>query len=135
MPSGTTRRGIVRTAGAEIRSARRRRRSSRPALCCALFSRETLAAQLVVVAVAQQPLADADRDVVRIERALDRKQPVALLVLLADADRLVGGAVELLAHLHFDQRALLLDHDDEVEALARTRPVPAAAIGHGQPIL
>ena len=31
-------------------------------------------------------------------------------------DRLVGGAVKLLAHLHFDQRALLLDHDDEVEA-------------------
>ena len=34
---------------------------------------------------------------------------------LADADRLVGGAVELLAHLHFDQRALLLDDDDEIE--------------------
>ena len=48
-----------------------------------------------------------------------------LLVLLADADRLVGGAVELLAHLHFDQRALLLDDDDELEALARTRRAPA----------
>ncbi len=34
---------------------------------------------------------------------------------LADADRLVGGAVELLANLHLDQRALLLDHDDELE--------------------
>ena len=44
-----------------------------------------------------------------------------MLVLLADADRLVGGAVKLLAHLHFDQRALLLDHDDEVEALRRSR--------------
>ena len=38
-------------------------------------------------------------------------------VLLADADRLVRGAVKLLAHLHFDERALLLDHDDEIEAV------------------
>ena len=89
----------------------------RPARVCAAFSRATLAASSSLRAVAQQPLADADRDVVRIERALDREQPVALLVLLADADRLVGGAVKLLAHLHFDQRALLLDHDDEIEPL------------------
>src|SRR6185437_10359748 len=66
---------------------------------------------------------------VGVERALDRKQPIALLVLLADANRLIGGAVKLLAHLHFDQRALLLDNDDDVEAgreirkfLARDRP-------------
>src|SRR5262249_57577727 len=39
------------------------------------------------------------------------------LVLLADADRLVRGAVELFAHLHLDQRALLLDHDDQLEAV------------------
>ena len=38
-------------------------------------------------------------------------------VPLADADRLVGGAVKLLAHLHFEQRALLLDDDDEIEAV------------------
>ena len=37
------------------------------------------------------------------------------LVALADADRLVGGAVKLLADLHLDQRALLLDDDDEIE--------------------
>ena len=73
--------------------------------------------QFFVRAVAQQALADTDRDVVRVERALDREQPVALLVLLADADRLIGGAVELFAHLHFDQRTLFLDHDDEIEAL------------------
>ncbi len=66
---------------------------------------------------AQQPLADADGDVVGIERALDREKPVALLVLLADADRLIGSAVEFLAHLHFDQRALLFDDDDEIEPL------------------
>ena len=37
---------------------------------------------------------------------------------LADHHRLVRGAVQLLAHLHLDQRALLLDHDDEVEPSA-----------------
>src|SRR4029079_16825159 len=36
--------------------------------------------------------------------------------LLADAERLVGGAVKLLAQLHLDEGALLLDHDDLVEA-------------------
>src|SRR5262245_58588922 len=74
----------------------------------------------------QDAFADADRDLVGIERALDRKQPVALLVLLSDADRLVGGAVELLAHLHLDQRALLLDHDNELEPLRELLEVALA---------
>ncbi len=95
-------------------------------VCCALLQPRDIGGELLIRAVAQQPLADADRDVVRIERALDREQPVAVLVLLADADRLVGGAVKLLAHLHFDQRALLLDHDDEVEAL---REIDQLAVG------
>src|ERR1700683_2419307 len=64
----------------------------------------------------EQTLADRDRDVVGVERALDRKQPAAPLILLADADRLVGLAVQLLAHLDFDQRALFLDNDDERKA-------------------
>ena len=63
----------------------------------------------------QQPLADRDPDVVGIERALHRKQPLAGLVALADADGLIRRAVEFLAHLHFDQRALFLDDDDELE--------------------
>ncbi len=67
------------------------------------------------MAALEQAFADADRDVVGVERAFDREQPIAALVLLADADRLVRGAVQLLADLHFDQRALLLDHDDEIE--------------------
>src|SRR6185312_304947 len=74
-------------------------------------------------------LADADGDVIGIERALGGEQPVALLVLLANADRLVGGPVQLLAYLHLDERAFFLDHDDEVEAggeskklIARDRP-------------
>ena len=96
---------------------------------CARLQPRDIGGELVVGAVAQQPLADADGDVVGIERALDREQPVAVLVLLADADRLIGGAVQFLAHLHFDQRALFLDHDDEIEPLrelgqflARDRP-------------
>ena len=79
------------------------------------------AGDVVVAMVLEQPIADADRDVVGIERALDREQPVALLVALADADRLVGGAVKLLAHLHFEQRALLLDDDDQIEAVGEFR--------------
>ena len=82
------------------------------------FQPRDVGRQFVVGAVSQQPLADADRDLVRIERALDRKQPIAALVFLADADRLIGGAVKLLAHLHLDERALFLDHDDHVEALS-----------------
>ena len=53
-----------------------------------------------------------------------------MLVLLADADRLIGGAVEFLAHLHFDQRTLLLDHDDEVEPLREFREFLAADRPH-----
>ncbi len=90
---------------------------------------------LVVAVIFEQPLADADRDLVGIERALDREQPVALLVLLADAERLVGGAVKLLAHLHFDQRALLLDDDDEIEALGETPSARAGSSGQAQPTL
>ena len=77
----------------------------------------------------QHTFADCDRDLVRIERALHGEEPVLLLVALADHDRLVGRAVKLLAHLHFDERALLLDHDDQIEPLgevlqlfARERP-------------
>ena len=65
---------------------------------------------------AHHPLADGDGDVVGVERALGREQPVAALVLLADDQRLHRGAVEVLAHLHLDQRALLLDDDDHLEA-------------------
>src|SRR6188508_1932852 len=73
--------------------------------------------ELFVRAVAQQPFADADGDIVRVECALDREKPVALLILLADAHRLVDRAVELFAYLHLDERPLFLDYDNEIEAL------------------
>src|SRR5258705_6251884 len=74
----------------------------------------------------QNALADADRNLVGIERALHREQPIAALVLLADADRLVGGAVKLFAYLHLDQRTLLLHHDDELEAVGELLEVVPA---------
>jgi len=87
-------------------------------------------ADLVIGAdMLEDALADADRNVVGIERTLHREQPVALLVLLADANGLVRQTVKLLADLHLDQRALFLDDDDEVETageidqfLPRDRP-------------
>ena len=135
MPSGTTVEELCGQPEQKYGMRVRDVAASRAATRCASLSRATRPAMSSLRAYLQQPLADADRDVVRIERALDREQPVALLVLLADADRLVGGAVELLAHLHFDQRALLLDHDDEIEALRRIPSARAGDSGHGQPTL
>ena len=80
----------------------------------------------VVTVVLQDPLADADRDFVGIERALDRKQPIVLLIPLADAKRLIGGAVQLLADLHLDERALLFDDNDEVEPGGELGKLPPA---------
>src|SRR5215472_12190357 len=119
-------RRVVRTAGAEIRNAHRDiLRLSQNSL--RLLERGNPRGDLLVATdPLQDALADADRDLVGIERTLHREQPVALLVLLADADRLVRGAVELFAHLHLDQRALLLDHDDELEAVGELLEVSLA---------
>src|SRR5262249_8921753 len=65
---------------------------------------------------AQDAFADGDRNVIGIERAFYREQPPTMLVLLADHERLHRSPVEVLAHLHLDERALLLDHDDHFEA-------------------
>ena len=117
-------RGVVRAARAEIGNAQGDIDGLAKRALRRLQPRD-IGRQFVVGTGAQQPLADADRDVIGIERALDREQPVALLVLLADAYRLIGGAVELLAHLHFDQRTLFLDHDDEIEAAREFRELLA----------
>src|SRR5215472_14300777 len=76
-------------------------------------------ADIVTAVIVEQPLAEADCNLVGIERAFDREQPIAGFVLLADADRLVGGAVKLFADLHLDQRAFFLDHDDQIEAFGK----------------
>src|SRR4029079_8229200 len=74
--------------------------------------------ELFVRAVAQQPFADADGDIVRVECALDREKPVALLILLYDAHMMCRQAVELFAYLHLNERTLFLDYDNEIEALS-----------------
>ena len=78
----------------------------------------------------EKPLAQADRNFVGIERSFDREQPIAVFVFLADANRLVRGAVKLLADLHFDQRALFLDHDDQIETLGKFRQLTPAERPH-----
>ena len=108
------RRRVVRTAGAEIWDAHRGilgvgEHGLR------LFEAAHALLELFVAMIAQNARADRNRNVVRIERGLDREQPVGVLVFLADHRRLVCGAVEFLAHLHFNERALLLDDDDHVE--------------------
>ena len=83
------------------------------------------AAQIVVAVVAcssRSPMAMAMS--FGSSAPLTGKSQSPLLVLLADADRLVRRAVELLADLHLDQRALLLDHDDHVEAAREVHELP-----------
>src|SRR3954449_784981 len=94
-----------------------------------LLQPRDLVSDLLDMPAPQHPFTNRDRDLVRIERALHREEPVLLLVALADHQRLVGRAVKLLAYLHLNERALLLDHHDQVEAarelfqlLARDRP-------------
>ncbi|VCU06944.1 hypothetical protein RHODGE_RHODGE_00034 [Rhodoplanes serenus] len=116
---------VVRAARAEIRRACRDVGGGRW-LAPHLLQAGDAGRQRLVGREAQEPLADRQRDGGGIERALDREQPAALLVLLADDDRLVGGAVQLLAHLHLDQRTLLLDHHQEIEPGGRLQHVVAA---------
>ena len=71
-------RGVVRTAGAEIGNALGDVARLRGDALEFLQPRHALR-DVVVAVVLQQPLADADRDLVGIERALDREQPIALL--------------------------------------------------------
>ena len=123
MPSGTTVDELCRAARAEIGNAHRDilGLGQNP---LRLLQRGPVPRSLVGTDPLQDALANADRNLVGIERTLHREQPIAALVLLADADRLVGGAVKLFAHLHLDQRALLLHHDDELEAVGELRGRP-----------
>ena len=107
-------RGRVRTAGAKMRHAHG---DVRHRLAPLLQPLQTAHTRLEILRrmIAQHATPDGDGDVVGVERALNRKEPVAALVLLADADGLMRRAVQLLAQLHFDERTLLLDHHDEIE--------------------
>ena len=109
------RRRIVRTTGAEIRRALRRLLRFREPRLRLSQLRNLLRDGAVGWMKFQQPFADGDGDVVGVERAFHRKQPFALFVALADDNGLIRRSVKLLTHLHFDERTLLLDDDDELE--------------------
>ena len=132
MPFGHLGRGIVRAAGAEIGNAGGDVRGLGQHAAAPRFSCATRAAS------SSFGRARSSRSPMQIAISLGssapftREQPVAVLVLLADAGRLVGGAVQLLAHLHLDQRALLLDDDDQLEALRRMPAGRAGSSGQGQ---
>ncbi len=108
----------MRTAGAEIRDALRNIFGLSGDALKFLEPRDA-SGNIVIAMVFQKPVADADRDLIGIKCPFDRKQPIALLVPLADAERLVGGAVEFLAHLHFKERPLFLNDNDEIEAFRK----------------
>src|SRR5690606_7230784 len=111
-----TRRGVVRATGAEIGNT----------LCQILRVGEhslelpqpcNMGSNLFRMSDdAKDALTDRDRNFVRIKRALHREQRLAVLVLLADDDRVIGRAVEVFAQLHFQQRAFLFNHDHRLQA-------------------
>src|ERR1700730_10383895 len=112
----------MRATRAEVRGAGRNinglRESPLKFLKGAHFARE-----LFVGAEPEQAFAQGNGNVVGIQRPLYRKQPIALFVFLADTDRLIAGAVKFLANLHLNERALLLDHYDEVETAGKFHEV------------
>src|SRR5215472_2756362 len=111
-------RAVVGTAGTEIRDALSNV-GRRGGDTLEFFQPPHARGDVVVAMIIQKPLAEADRDLIGIERAFDREQPIAAFILLADANRLVRGAVKLLTDLHFDQRTLFFDHDDQIEAFGK----------------
>ena len=64
-----------------------------------------------------QPRGDGAGDDVGVDVELEREQRIAVLVALADDARRAGGAVERLLQLALHERALLLHHQDLVEAV------------------
>jgi len=121
-------RTIVRAARAEIRRAHRflldfGERGLRAAEPRHRFG------ELLVRMEFQQPLADAIPMFVGIERGLDRKQPLAGLVALADADRLRRRAIEFPRGVAFrSASAFFFDDDDELQpAREFTQPRSARA--------
>ena len=132
-------RGVVRAARAEIGDARRPPRRCRLVALELLQSSSTRALQ--VLAAARRRGSGARRPRSRSRSAPARPSPgtasalVVGLVALADHDRAVLGVIELLLDLRLDQRALLLDDDDEVEALGEAAAGLPARAATGMPTL
>ena len=106
-------RGVVRAAGAEIgRALEAMGRRGQPRLL--LAQPHHPAAQIGIVRLFQQPLADGQRNLVRRQLARRLEQGAAILALLAqDARPAVGRhIVENVLQLRLDQPALFLHHQN-----------------------
>ena len=78
---------------------------------------------VAAVPARHEPFADRDGDLGRLERAERWKQPLPLVVALAalaEHQRAVGRVEQLLLDLRLDQRALLLDDEDQLEPFGET---------------
>ena len=65
----------------------------------------------------EHAFADRNGNIVGIERALDREQPLAAFVALAHHHGLPRGSVKRFTQLAFEQRPLLLDDNDHIQAI------------------
>src|SRR3954451_20265825 len=70
-----------------------------------------------MVSAGENAFADGKRDLVGLESAVGRKEMIAVLVLLADDQRMFAAVEEQLPHVGFDEEPLLFDADDEIEPL------------------
>ena len=73
--------------------------------------------QAVVGHVAQNPMADHLRDLIRIERAGRQEHRLSSLVVLADNARRIRLAVQHFLDLTFHQAALFFNKDNEIQTL------------------
>src|SRR5262249_55440494 len=74
-----------------------------------------LGLELLARAETNEPLAEFDGDIGGIKGIFGGEQPLLVFILLAQDARAFGKVVELLLDLGLDQRALLLDHQDQIE--------------------
>ena len=107
-------RGIVRTARAVVRGARKIRARQGEFLFLAFDPGDARADRLAAEET-RQALGDHQRDHRRRQFARRRQHPIAFLVVLADHTRARRPVVHLLLHLRFEEGTLLLDHDDVFE--------------------
>ena len=82
-----------------------------------LFNAQT---QAGVATQFEQAFTQGDSDLVGVKGHFRLEQRLARLIQFADNNRGAGAAVELLLELEFEQAALLLHHQDFVQALGKT---------------
>ena len=108
-------RGVVGTAGAEIRRAQDRAGELLLGVVAPAQLRK-MGHHRIARIEPEDALRQRESHLIARERAMRGKQGCALLVVLADDHRRVRLPVQQLFQLRLDQGALLLDHDDLLEA-------------------